>query len=171
MSILFKFWKTFDFGQNLRKKAIFFFKNFDLSQIFEKKWFGSNFLKKFPFCFLFSVEINEKFWFFLKFRKMSIWVKFSKKLDFGEIFEKNRFWSCFGKKFRFWSKFPKNVDFFGNFEKNSILSNFRKNCEFGQNLRKTFFLNLEKFRFWSNFRIFRFWSWFSKKNWKNYDFG
>ena len=61
-----------------------------------------------------------------------------------KFLKKNRFWSCFGKKVRFWSKFPKNVDFFGNFEKNSILSNFRKNFEFGQNLRKTFFLEFGK---------------------------
>ena len=85
---------------------------------------------------------------------MSIWVKFSKKFRFSlnfrkswilvKFLKKNRFWSCFGKKVRFWSKFPKNVDFFGNFEKNSILSNFRKNFEFGQNLRKTFFLEFGK---------------------------
>ena len=40
MSILFKFWKNFDFGQNLRKKAIFFFENF------EKFRFKSNFREK-----------------------------------------------------------------------------------------------------------------------------
>ena len=92
-----------------------------------------------------------------KFRKISIWVKFSYNFDFChnnyesillkifENFEKSRFWFDFSKKFIFcrkfrkisiWVKFSKNFDLCQIFEKFRFGSNCRKNFDFGQNLRK-----------------------------------
>ena len=70
MSILVKFSKNFDFGQNLRKIPIFskISKQYQLSQIIEKFRFWSNFQKKFRF-----------------------WSKFSKIFELFENLEKFRF--------------------------------------------------------------------------------
>ena len=70
---------------------------------------------------------------FGKFRKISILVKFSRNLDFGQIFE----------KFRFRWNIRKNFDFRQNIQK------FRKNFDFDLIFRKIsiFLENFEKFGF------------------------
>ena len=134
MSILVKFSKNFDFGQNLRKIPIFqnfrkisiwvkSLKNFDFGQIFEKFRFWSKFFKIFDlfenfekFRFRFFVKIFHNFRCIRKLRTISILVKFSKNSDFGQnfennvrgqIFEKNLDFRKIFEKFRFWSKFWK----------------------------------------------------------------
>ena len=77
---------------------------------------------------------------------MSILVKFSKNVDFGQIFEKFRFFrksriisffSPISENFDFWSEYTKNFDL-------SKISNFIdfghifKNFDFGENFRKIF---------------------------------
>ena len=151
----FRFWskifKKFRFKWNFRKKldlGEIFEKNLDLGEIFWKISILVMFWKKVRFL----VEINEKCGFisilsnfrksvdlghiWRQFRKMSIWVKFSKNFDFVEILTKK--WRDFGRKFSknldYWSKISKNVDCWSNF--GFFREKFRKNYEFGQNWRK-----------------------------------
>ena len=58
ISILFKFWKIFDCGQNLRKMAIFF------SKISNKFRFKSNFRKKLDLGKIFekNLDLGQIFW-------------------------------------------------------------------------------------------------------------
>ena len=143
MSILGKFSKNFDFGQNLRKIPNFskISKTMDLSQIIEK------------------VRFCQNFDFFPKFRKIRFWSNFPKisilvNFDFGQIFD-------FGQNIRkiliffenfeifrlglnfwiisIWVKFSKKI-----FPKFFIYSKISKYFDFGE--------IFEKFRFWSNFR-------------------
>ena len=77
-------------------------------------------------------------------------------MDFGEIFEKNRFWSCFGKKFDFGQNFRKMWIFFRKFRKNFYLVKFPKKFRFWSKLaiiskNVDFSQVFEKFRFGSNF--------------------
>ena len=160
ISILVKIYAKFRFLWKFSKN----FENFEIL------WYEWNFRNKFGF--------DQNFRFFRKFRKISIWVRFSwhsilakflEKIDFYENFEKILIWVKFSKqfdcgqifeKFRFQSKFSKNFDFFrkfeiflfvSNFRKKSILVKFSKNIDFGQNFRNFFFGNFENIRFWSNF--------------------
>ena len=191
LSILFKF----------RKISISeILKNFYFGQIFEKFW--SNF-EKFRFrskkisskfskisyqifekiSILF--EICEKFWFFRKFRKISISVKFPNNFELGQIskktsilfqisenFEKFRFWWNFRKN-SIWTKCSKISKNFGqNFEINRFWS---KITLFKSNFRKISIL--VKFRFWSKFSKIFDYNQTSEKNFvflvnffKNFDF-
>ena len=71
-------------------------KNFDLSQIFEKKfWFWSKVSKKLDFSENLNninlVKFSENFDFGKIFEKISISPKISKYYDFSQIFEQFRF--------------------------------------------------------------------------------
>ena len=114
--VKFRFWSKFfeKFRFFLRKISILvkFLKNFDFGQNFEKLCFCSNFRKNFYFrqnCgkFLFWLNFPKISFFgqnFRKFRKISILVKFPTNIDLSQIFE----------KFGFGSKFSKHWDFFEN---------------------------------------------------------
>ena len=105
LSIRVKFSNNFDFGQNLRKISILV------------KFSKISILVKFSKNISILIKIFESFWFIRKFRKILISVKFSKNWNYGQIFEKFRFWSNF-RKFRFWSNFrKKHFDFDQNFRK------------------------------------------------------
>ena len=114
--VKFRFWSKFfeKFRFFLRKISILvkFLKNFDFGQNFEKLCFCSNFRKKIDFpqnCrkFLFWLNFpkisffDQNFW---KFRKISILVKFSTNIDLSQIFEKFGFGSEFSKHWDFFEK-------------------------------------------------------------------
>ena len=113
--VKFRLWsKFFEKFRFFRKISILvkFLKNFDFGQNFEKLCFCSNFRKNFDFrqnCrkFLFWLNFPKISFFgqnFRKFRKISILVKFSTNIDLSQIIE----------KFGFGSKFSKHWDFFEN---------------------------------------------------------
>ena len=85
---------------------------------------------------------NFDFRFFLK--KISMFVEIFETVDFGQKFEKNRFWSKFSKisicikliKIWFLSKIFENHDFSQDFQKSCLITKFVKNLNFD---KKNFF--------------------------------
>ena len=108
-------------------------------------------------------HILEKFrFFFRKFRKISILMKFLINFDFGENLRRiSIFWKI-SKNFNL-DKFSKNFNFGQIFDKIRFWSKFFENFHFFKNSKKfDFFENFENFCFSQIFENFGFWSKFTK---------
>ena len=124
----------------------FFFWNWRKITIFLKFYEKSQICLKFP-------EKFRDFRFFKK--KISMFVKIFETVDFGQKFEKNRFWSKFSKisicikliEIWFLSKIFENHDFSQDFQKSCLITKFVKNLSFD---KKIFFRKIWIFfsKFW-----------------------
>ena len=116
-----------------------------------KSQFFWNFMKNLKFVW--NSLKNFDFRFFLK--KISMFVKIFETVDFGQKFEKNRFWSKFSKisicikliEIWFLSKIFENHDFSQDFQKSCLITKFVKNLNFD---KKNFFRKIWIFfsKFW-----------------------
>ena len=104
--------KNFDFGKNF--ETFRFLRGFRIISILVKISINCDLGQSIRKLSIFS-KISKNFDFFS--------LKFRNNIDFGQIFEKFRFFLKF-RKIRFWSTFRKNLNFGQNFENVDFFENF-----------------------------------------------